>query len=187
LGLLAAAAPLPPGFDAAALAGLLGERPVDLVRCRAVALEVPAEADFVLEGFLYPVDTDWVVEGSNLAVEGSSGPAEPAVEAGPLVTRAGAYAPARHVGVMRVTAITQRGNPVFPALVPGDPPNEGLPDRPSDATDPAAAGASGDPGGGRLRPADIPARCVIGQSWRSANRIPARPGRWPMRYGAMPR
>jgi 4-hydroxy-3-polyprenylbenzoate decarboxylase len=117
VGLLASAAPLPPGFDAAALAGLLAERPVDLVRCRAVALEVPAEADFVLEGFLYPAETE-------LVVKGSLDPAEPAVEAGPLVTPAGSYAPARRVPVMRVTAITHRGNPVFPALVPGDPSNE---------------------------------------------------------------
>lgn len=104
IGLLAAAAPLPPGFDAAALAGLLGGRPVELVRCRSVALEVPAEADIVIEGYL---------ESS-----------EPWVEVGPLATAAGHYAPARQAPVIRVTAITHRANPVFPAIVPGPPPNE---------------------------------------------------------------
>jgi 4-hydroxy-3-polyprenylbenzoate decarboxylase len=104
VGLLAAAAPLPPGFDAAALAGLLSERPTELVRCRSVPLEVPAEADIILEGYIDP--------------------AEPRVDAGPLVTPAGYYAPARQVPVIRIGAITHRANPVFPALVAGDPPNE---------------------------------------------------------------
>lgn len=104
VGLLAAAAPLPPGFDAVALAGLLTERPVELVRCRTIALDVPAEADLVIEGYLDP--------------------AAPHVDVGPRVTPAGYYAPARSAPVLRVTALTHRANPVLPALVPGEPPNE---------------------------------------------------------------
>lgn len=104
LELLAAAAPLPVGFDAAGLASLLGERPAELVRCRTTGLEVPAGADIVLEGLIDP--------------------AQEPVEAGPLVSGAGCYAPARLVKRMRVTAITHRGNPVFPALATGAPPNE---------------------------------------------------------------
>jgi 4-hydroxy-3-polyprenylbenzoate decarboxylase len=104
LGLLAAAAPLPPGFDAAALAGLLGERPVEVVRCRAIPLEIPAEADIVIEGYFDP--------------------AEPPVQVGPWASMAGHYAPARRTPVIRVTAITHRANPVFPAIVAGLPPNE---------------------------------------------------------------
>jgi 4-hydroxy-3-polyprenylbenzoate decarboxylase len=104
VGLLAAAAPLPPGFDAVALAGLLTERPGELVRCRSSALEVPAEADLVLEGYLDP--------------------AAPPVDIGPRVTAAGYYAPARLAPVIGVAAITHRANPLFPALVPGAIPNE---------------------------------------------------------------
>lgn len=99
LGLLAAAAPLPPGFDAAALAGLLGQRPLELVRCRGVPLEIPAEADIVIEGYLDP----------------SASP----VDAGPWATAAGHYAPARRMPIIRATAVTHRANPVFPAIVAG--------------------------------------------------------------------
>ncbi|MHC4176385.1 MAG: UbiD family decarboxylase [Planctomycetota bacterium] len=103
-GLLAAAAPMPPGVDAWALAGLLQEKPIDVVRCRTVELDVPAEAEIVVEGHVDP--------------------AEPPVEAGPLCTPLGHYAPPRPVPAMHVTAITHRANPVFPAIVPGPPPHE---------------------------------------------------------------
>ena len=46
--LLAAAAPLPPGVDACALAGLFREKPIDVVACRSVELEVPAQAEIVV-------------------------------------------------------------------------------------------------------------------------------------------
>lgn len=102
--LLAAAALTPPGVDAWSLAGLFREKPIDVVRCRTVELEVPAEAEIVIEGHVEP--------------------AEPPVEAGPLCTPSGHYSPARRVPVMHVTAVTHRANPVFPAMVPGSPPHE---------------------------------------------------------------
>jgi 4-hydroxy-3-polyprenylbenzoate decarboxylase len=50
----AATAPLPAGFDELILAGYLRDKPVELVRCRTVDLHVPADADFILEGYVDP-------------------------------------------------------------------------------------------------------------------------------------
>jgi 4-hydroxy-3-polyprenylbenzoate decarboxylase len=102
--LLAAASPLGPGADAWALAGLFREKPIDVVRCRTVDLEVPADAEIVIEGHVDP--------------------GEPPAEAGPLCTPSGHYLPARPLPVIHVTAVTHRANPVYPAMVPGSPPHE---------------------------------------------------------------
>ena len=103
-GLLAASATLAPRLDRAALAGLLRNKPLELVRCRSSDLEVPADADVVIEGYFDPRAA--------------------AVDVGPRATPLGTLAPPCRAAVMQVTAITQRGNPVFPALVHGPPPNE---------------------------------------------------------------
>jgi len=102
--LLAAMAPLPPGADAWAVAGLLHGKPMELVAGRSVDLAVPADAEIVLEGYVDP--------------------AEPPAEAGPLCTPAGYYTRPRPVPVMHVTGLTHRANPIYPAMVPGPPPNE---------------------------------------------------------------
>ena len=52
--LLAAVAPIPPNADLCAAAGLLRGKPMDVVTCRGIDLQVPAEAEIVLEGFLDP-------------------------------------------------------------------------------------------------------------------------------------
>ena len=103
-GLLAAMAPLPASVDACAVAGLLRDRPVELVACRSVALHVPAEAEIVIEGTIEP--------------------GEPPVTSGLLSTPLGHYAAAGPAPVIHVTALTHRPNPVFPAMVHGPPPNE---------------------------------------------------------------
>lgn len=97
--LLAAMAPLPPDHDRLAFAGLLRGKALDLVRCRSLELEVPAEAELVLEGF---VDPD-----------------QPEEETGPIAAPGGYLIPSRPMPVMHVSAITHRSNPVFPAIVPG--------------------------------------------------------------------
>ena len=102
--LLAAEAPLAPGFDVCALAGFLRDRPLELVRCRSIDLEVPADAEFVIEGY---IDRS-----------------EPAVSAGPRLSPLGTYASAQTGPVVHVTAITHRANPVFPAMIASWPPNE---------------------------------------------------------------
>jgi 4-hydroxy-3-polyprenylbenzoate decarboxylase len=50
----AATAPMPEGLDELMLAGVLGKRRVELVKCRTLDLEVPANAQIVLEGYVEP-------------------------------------------------------------------------------------------------------------------------------------
>ncbi len=101
---LAAVAPVPAAADRWALAGLLREKPIDVVACRTVDLHVPAEAEIILEGHVDP--------------------AEPLVEVGPVCSPIGHYTLPRPAPVIHVTAITHRANPIFPAMVPGRPPHE---------------------------------------------------------------
>jgi len=102
--LLAAAAPLPPEADLLAAAGLLREKPLDAVACRGAEIDVPAEAEIVIEGYCDPNEPP--------AVMGS--------RCGPL---GHATAP-RRAPVMQVTVVTHRANPIFAAVLPGRPPNE---------------------------------------------------------------
>ncbi len=102
--LLAAMAGVPAAVDRYALAGLLRQKPLDVVPCRSVELEVPAEAEIIIEGYVDPL--------------------QPPAEAGPICTPSGHYSLPRQVPVIHVTAVTHRANPVFPAMVPGKPPHE---------------------------------------------------------------
>ncbi|HYW81107.1 MAG TPA: UbiD family decarboxylase [Thermoguttaceae bacterium] len=102
--LLAAMSPVPPGTDIYALAGLLREKPIDVIACRSVDLHVPADAEIILEGYVDPT--------------------QPPAEAGPWSTPTGNYGPRRAVPVMQLTAATHRANPIFPAIVYGRPPHE---------------------------------------------------------------
>jgi 4-hydroxy-3-polyprenylbenzoate decarboxylase len=97
--LLAAMAPLGPSWPRWQIAGLLRGRSIDLVKGRSVDLPVPADADLVIEGLIEPETPHrWV---------------------GPLADALGGYAPIRRLPVLRVTAVTHRANPVFPAMIPG--------------------------------------------------------------------
>lgn len=104
VGLLAAMAPLPCSVDACAVAGLLRDRPIELVAGRTVTIPVPTEAEIVIEGTIDP--------------------REPMVVCGPICTPLGHYASAAPCPVIRVTALTHRANAVFPAILHGPPPNE---------------------------------------------------------------
>jgi len=106
--MLAAAAPLPQDADMFAVAGLLREKPLDVVPCRTVDLLVPAEAEIVLEGFL---------DENAGAAEGNS-----PIFAGFAATM-GTVSGSVSEPVMQTTALTHRANPVFIASVP-TPPNE---------------------------------------------------------------
>lgn len=92
---------LPAGF---AWPGLLRGKAIELVKCRTHELEVPADAEWIVEGF---VDPDAVAE--------------------PLV---GLALPTAHlaertdVPPIQVTAITHRASPLFSTVVPGPPPHE---------------------------------------------------------------
>ncbi len=101
---LAASMPPAPGADACRMAALLQQKPIDVVSCRSIELQVPAEAEMVIEGHIQPSD--------------------PWVESGPATTSAGFYRPAGLAPMVHVTAMTERANPVIQAIVPGPPPNE---------------------------------------------------------------
>lgn len=104
--LLAASAPLPSGGDVCAVAGLLRQKPLDVVACRGVDLMTPAEAEIVLEGFVDP--------------------SQPPVTAGPLCGPTGHATLPLPASVLHVTAMTQRANPIYTAMVPGRPPHEAV-------------------------------------------------------------
>jgi 4-hydroxy-3-polyprenylbenzoate decarboxylase len=103
-GLLAAMAPLPPEADALALAGLLRQRPIELVPCRTIDLEVPTDAEIVLEGYIDPQ--------------------EPPADVGLVLGPNGFLRPGPPAPLVHVTAWTHRSNPVYPAMVRGRPPQE---------------------------------------------------------------
>jgi 4-hydroxy-3-polyprenylbenzoate decarboxylase len=100
----AATAPLPDGLDEFLLAGYLRKKSVELVKCETNDLEVPANADFVIEGYVDPK--------------------EPLREEGPFGDHTGYYTLPEPYPVFHVTAITHRKNAVYPATIVGMPPME---------------------------------------------------------------
>ena len=99
-----ATAPLPDGIDEFLLAGYLRKKSVDLVRCLTNELEVPAEADFVLEGYVDPK--------------------EPLREEGPFGDHTGYYTLTEPYPVFHITALTHRKKAIYPATIVGLPPME---------------------------------------------------------------
>jgi len=99
----AASAPLPPGIDEVVFAGWLRGAGVEMVRCRTNDLEVPAQAEIVLEG--------WV------------DPREQRLE-GPFGDHTGYYSLARDYPVFHLTAVTRRARPIYPTTIVGRPPQE---------------------------------------------------------------
>lgn len=98
-----AACPLPHGMDELMLAGFLKKSPVDLVRCKTVDLEVPAEAEIVLEGY---------VEEGDTRLEG------------PFGDHTGFYSRAKEFPVFHITCMTHRRDPVYVTTAVGRPPME---------------------------------------------------------------
>ena len=99
----AASAPLPPGIDEVVFAGWLRGSGIDMVRCRTIDLEVPAQAEIVLEG--------WV------------DPRERRLE-GPFGDHTGYYSLARDYPVFHLTGLTRRARPIYPTTIVGRPPQE---------------------------------------------------------------
>ena len=99
-----ATAPMPDGLDEFLLAGYLRKRSVELVKCLTNDLEVPANADFVIEGYVDP--------------------SEPLRPEGPFGDHTGYYTLEEPYPVFHVTAITHRKKAVYPATIVGIPPME---------------------------------------------------------------
>ena len=99
-----ASAPLPPQVDEFLFAGFLRNSPVRLARCVTSGLEVPAESEIVIEGYIDP--------------------AEPLVTEGPFGDHTGFYSLADEYPLVHVTAMTHRRGAIYPATIVGRPPME---------------------------------------------------------------
>lgn len=100
-----ATAPLPENVDEYMLAGFLRKKKVELVKCISQpGVEVPADADFIIEGYVDPGD-DMIWEG-------------------PFGDHTGYYSLPDWYPKFHITAITHKKNPVYPATIVGIPPQE---------------------------------------------------------------
>jgi 4-hydroxy-3-polyprenylbenzoate decarboxylase len=99
----AAIVPAPPDVEEFLIAGFLRQKPVELVKCETVDLEVPASAEIVLEGY---------VNLDELRTEG------------PFGDHTGFYSLADEYPVFHVTCVTHRRNPIYATTIVGKPPME---------------------------------------------------------------
>ncbi|MFL6584205.1 MAG: menaquinone biosynthesis decarboxylase [Chthoniobacterales bacterium] len=99
----AATAPLPDGLDEILFAGFLRRKSVELVKCKTIDIEVPADVDFVLEGYVQP------------------GEMRPE---GPFGDHTGFYTALEDYPVFHVTAITHLRDALYPTTIVGIPPME---------------------------------------------------------------
>jgi 4-hydroxy-3-polyprenylbenzoate decarboxylase len=95
--------PLPPELDEMMIAGFMRKKPVEMVKCETVDIEVPASAEIVLEGYV------------NLG--------ESRVE-GPFGDHTGFYSLEDKYPVFHVTCVTHRKNPIYATTIVGPPPME---------------------------------------------------------------
>ncbi|PVD51286.1 menaquinone biosynthesis decarboxylase [Terrimonas sp.] len=101
----AATAPLPENVDEYMLAGFLRKKKVELVKCiTQPELEVPADADFIIEGYVDP-EEEMIWEG-------------------PFGDHTGYYSLPDWYPRFHVTCITHKKSPVYPATIVGIPPQE---------------------------------------------------------------
>ena len=99
-----ATAPLPDGVDEFMLAGFLRKKKVELVKCVSIDMHVPADVDFVIEGYIDP-NEEFILEG-------------------PFGDHTGYYSLADFYPKFHITAITHRKNPVYLCTIVGIPPQE---------------------------------------------------------------
>ena len=95
--------PLPPDLDEMMIAGFLRSKPVEMVKCETVDLEVPAQSEIVLEGY---------VELGELRREG------------PFGDHTGFYSLDDDYPVFHLTCVTHRKDPIYATTIVGPPPME---------------------------------------------------------------
>ena len=100
---LATVAALPEGIDEAMFAGFLQNKRVEFVKSKTISIQVPAQAEFILEGLVPPKER---------RLEG------------PFGDHFGHYSTASEFPVFRLKIITHRKKPIYPATVVGKPPME---------------------------------------------------------------
>jgi 4-hydroxy-3-polyprenylbenzoate decarboxylase len=98
-----ATAPLPPGIDEMMLAGFLQKAPVELVQCKTVDMQVPAESEIIIEGYVLLDEKR---------------------REGPFGDHTGVYSLADDYPVLHVTAVTHRKDPIYQTTIVGKPPQE---------------------------------------------------------------
>ncbi len=98
-----ALAPLPEEIDEMLFAGFLRGKPVEMLPCETIDVQVPADCEYVIEGYLEP---------DELRPEG------------PFGDHTGYYTPVEDYPVFHVTCITHRKKPIYPATIVGIPPME---------------------------------------------------------------
>ncbi|MDB5299123.1 MAG: ubiD, partial [Phycisphaerales bacterium] len=99
----AATAPLPPGIEELLFAGFLNGTGIELVKCKTIDMEVPANSEIVIEGYVDPKEK--LMEG-------------------PFGDHTGFYSLADWYPAFHVTAITHRKSPIYPTTIVGKPPME---------------------------------------------------------------
>lgn len=99
----AATAPLPGGIDETYFAGFLRNKPVELVKCKTIDLEVPANSQIILEGF---------IDLNESRIEG------------PFGDHTGYYSLEDKFPIFHLTAITHKKDFIYPATIVGKPPQE---------------------------------------------------------------
>jgi len=103
MSMYSAILPLPPDLDEMMVAGFLRNKPVELVKCETVDLEVPANSEFVLEGY---------VELGESRTEG------------PFGDHTGFYSLSDEYPVFHVECVTHRKDPIYATTIVGPPPME---------------------------------------------------------------
>ncbi|MBI1825202.1 MAG: UbiD family decarboxylase, partial [Planctomycetes bacterium] len=99
----AATCPLPPDMSELLFAGFLNDDGIELCPCVSIPMEVPVNAEIVIEGWVHP--DEMLVEG-------------------PFGDHTGFYSLADDYPAFHVTAITHRKNPIYPTTIVGFPPQE---------------------------------------------------------------
>ena len=101
--ILGAVTPIPDSLSEYAFAGLLRGSKTELSECLTHKLQVPASAEIVLEGYIYPDET---------------------AREGPFGDHTGYYNEVDEFPVFTIETITQRQNPIYHSTYTGRPPDE---------------------------------------------------------------
>ena len=126
----AATAPMPPGISELLLAGFLNKGAIPLVRCKTVPIDVPANSEIVIEGWV-DVGIPALRAGRSRQVSDTDASQIPGSESrdtqvleGPFGDHTGFYSLPDYYPLLEVTAITHRRDPIYPTTVVGLPPQE---------------------------------------------------------------
>ena len=98
--IFAAVAPIPEGMDKFLFAGITRKKGIKMVKCKTIDLEVPANAEIVLEGYVDP---------DEIRMEG------------PFADHTGYYTPPEPYPVFNLTGMMQKRNPIYLTTVVGKP------------------------------------------------------------------